>query len=102
MVTLTLIYQVRQLLSYDIILPGETSLSIRVTRVELPGEFSVYKYTPEYVTTHLPGESSENRIRLLERYSILYIQVPLATECPKGQGQKCRSRQLIKCYVIII
>ena len=102
MVTLTLIHQVRQLLSYDVILPGETSLLIRVTRVELPGEFSVYKYTPEYVITHLPEESSENRIRLLEGYSTLYIQVPLAIKCPKDQGQKYRSRQLIKCYIIII
>jgi len=57
---------------------------IRVTGVEFPGESSVYKYAPEYVTTHLPGESSENRIRLLEEYSILYIQVSLTTECPKG------------------
>jgi len=48
--------------------------------VELPGEFSVYKYTPEYVTTHLPGEFSENRIRLLEGYSTLYIQIFLAIE----------------------
>jgi len=53
---------------------------MRVTRVELPGEFSVYKYTPEYVTTHLPGEFSENRIRLLEGYSTLYIQIFLAIE----------------------
>jgi len=75
---------------------------VRVTRVELPGESSDYKYTLEYVTTHLPGESSKNRMRLLKGYSTLYIQVPLATECPKGQGQECRSRQLIKCYVIII
>jgi len=29
-------------------------------------KFSAYKYTLEYVTTHLPGESLENRIRLLE------------------------------------
>jgi len=47
-------------------------------------------------------KSSENRMKLLKKYSTLYIQVPLATECPKGQGQECRSRQLIKCYVIII
>ena len=46
-------------------------------------------------------KSSENRMKLLKKYSTLYIQVSLATECPKGQGQ-CRSRQLIKCYVIII
>ena len=74
------------------ILVRECPSFVRVTGVELPGESSVYKYTPEYVTTHLPGESSENRIRLLEGYSTLYIQVPLATECPKGQGQECRSR----------
>ena len=43
----------------------------------------------------LPDKSSENRIRLLEWYSTLYIQVPLAIEYPKGQGQECRSRQLI-------
>ena len=43
----------------------------------------------------LPDKSSENRIRLLEGYSTLYIQVPLAMEYPKGQGQECRSRQLI-------
>ena len=73
-----------------------------MTRVELPGEFSVYKYTLEYVTTHLPEEFSENRMRLLEEYSILYIQVSLAIEHSKDQGQKCRSKQLIKCYVIII
>ena len=47
-------------------------------------------------------KSSENRMKLLKKYSTLYIQVSLATECPKGQGQECRSRQLIKCYVIII
>jgi len=47
--------------------------TMRATRVELPGEFSVYKYIPEYVITHLLGEFSENRIRLLEEYSILYI-----------------------------
>jgi len=70
--------------------------------VELLGESSVYKYTLEYVTTHLLEESSENRIRLLEGYSTLYIQVLLAIECSKGQDQECRSRQLIKCYVIII
>jgi len=75
---------------------------VRATGVELPQESSVYNYTPEYVTTHLTGESSENRIRLLEEYSILYIQVPLAIECSKGQGQECRSRQLIKYYVTII
>ena len=70
--------------------------------MKLLGESSVYKYTLEYITTHIPGEFSENRIRLLEEYSILYIQVLLATECPIDQGQKCRNRQLIKCYVIII
>jgi len=73
-----------------------------VTRAELPGEYSVYKYTLEYVTTHLPEEYSENRIRLLEEYSILYIQVPLATEYPEDWGQECRSKQLIKYYVIIV
>jgi len=41
--------------------------------VELPGEFLVYNYTPEYVTTYFPEEFSENRIRLLEEYFILYI-----------------------------
>ena len=45
--------------------------SVRVTGVELQEEFSVYKYTLEYVTTHLLGESSENRMRLLKGYSIL-------------------------------
>ena len=50
----------------------------------------------------LPGESSENRMRLLKGYSTLYIQVPLATERSKDQGQECKSRQLIKYYVIII
>jgi len=39
---------------------------VRVTRVELLGESSVYKYTLEYITAHLPEESSENRIRLLK------------------------------------
>ena len=73
--------------------------AVRATGVELPRESLVYIYTPEYVTTHLLGEFSENRIRLLEEYSTLYT---LATEHPKGQGQECRSRQLIKCYVIII
>jgi len=73
-----------------------------VTRAELPGEYSVYKYTLEYVTTYLPEEYSENRIRLLEEYSILYIQVPLATEYPEDWGQECRSKQLIKYYVIIV
>ena len=75
---------------------------MRVTGVELPGEFSVYNYTLEYVTTHLLEKSLENRIRLLEGYFILYIQVLLAIECSKGQDQECRSRQLIKGYVIII
>ena len=45
--------------------------SVRVTGVELQEEFSVYKYTLEYVTTHLLVESSENRMRLLKGYSIL-------------------------------
>jgi len=58
--------------------------SIRVIGAELLGESSDYKYTPEYITTHLLGESLENRMKLLERYSILYIQVPLATEHSKG------------------
>ena len=58
--------------------------NVRVTRVKLPGESLVYKYTLECITTHLPGESSENRMKLLEGYSTLYIQVPLAIECPKG------------------
>jgi len=39
---------------------------VRATRVELPEEFSVYKYTLEYVITHLLGEFLENRMRLLE------------------------------------
>jgi len=76
--------------------------AVRATGVKLLGESSVYKYTLEYITTHIPGEFSENRIRLLEGYSILYIQVLLAIERPIDQGQKCRNRQLIKCYVIII
>ena len=76
--------------------------NMRVTRVKLPGESLVYKYTLECVTTHLLGESSENRMRLLKGYSTLYIQVPLATERSKDQGQECKSRQLIKYYVIII
>jgi len=75
---------------------------VRVTGVELLGESSVYNYTLEYITTYLPGESSENRMKLLERYSILYIQVSLAIECSEDQDQECRSRQLIKGYVIII
>jgi len=45
---------------------------MRVTRVELPGEFSVYKYTLEYVTTYLPGESDKAPRRVL--YSI-YISL---------------------------
>ena len=52
--------------------------------MKLLGESSVYNYTLEYVTTHLPGKSLENRMRLLEEYSILYMQVPLAMECSKG------------------
>jgi len=75
---------------------------MRVTRTKLPGESLVYKYTLEYITTYFLGESSKNRMRLLKGYSILYIQVFLATEYPKNQGQKCRSRQLIKYYIIII
>jgi len=75
---------------------------MKATRVELLEESSVYNYTLEYVTTHLLEEFSENRIKFLEEYSILYIQVPLAMECPKDQGQKHKSRQLIKCYIIII
>jgi len=59
---------------------------MRVIRAELPGEFLVYKYTLEYITTYLLGESSENRMRLLKGYSILYIQVLLATEYPKDRG----------------
>jgi len=59
--------------------------AMRVIRVEwLLGEFLVYNYTLEYVTTYLLEESLENRIRLLERYSILYIQVLLAAEYSKG------------------
>ena len=54
-----------------------------MTGVELPGVSSVYKYTLEYLTTHLPEEFSENRIRLLKEYFILYIQVFLTTEHPK-------------------
>jgi len=60
--------------------------AVRATRVKLLGESSVYKYTLEYITTHIPGEFSENRIRLLEGYSILYIQVLLAIEHPIDQG----------------
>jgi len=75
---------------------------VRVTGVELSEKSSVYKYTPKYVTIHLLGESLENRMRLLEEYSILYIQVPLAIEYFKGQGQEYRSRQLINYYLIII
>ena len=59
---------------------------VRVTRVELLGESSVYKYTLEYITAHLPEESSENRMKLLEGYFTLYIQVSLATECSEDQG----------------
>jgi len=40
--------------------------SLWQTGKELPGESSVYKYTLEYVTTHLPEEFSKNRMRLLE------------------------------------
>jgi len=58
--------------------------SVRVIGAELLGESLDYKYTPEYITTHLPEESLENRMKLLERYSILYIQVLLATEHSKG------------------
>jgi len=66
--------------------PTFTVLSMRVTGVELLEESSVYKYTLEYITTHLPEESSENRMRLLEGYSTLCIQVPLVMEHPKGQS----------------
>jgi len=76
--------------------------SMRATRAELLGKSSDYKYTLEYVITHFPEKSSENKIRLLEGYSILYIQVFLAMEHSKGQSQEYRSRQLIKYYVIII
>jgi len=73
-----------------------------MTVAKLLGEYSVYKYTPEYVITHLPEEYSENRIRLLKGYFILYIQVPLAIEYPEDWSQECRSKQLIKYYVIIV
>jgi len=39
---------------------------VRATRVELPGESSVYEYTLEYVTTYLLEEFLENRMKLLE------------------------------------
>jgi len=52
---------------------SSNTVFVRTTGVELPGESSVYKYALEYVTTHLLEEFSENRIRLLEEYSILYI-----------------------------
>jgi len=53
---------------------------MKATGVELLGEFSVYKYTLEYIITYLLEEFSENRMGLLKGYSILYIQVLLATE----------------------
>jgi len=62
-----------------------------VTEVELLGESLVYKYTLEYITTHYLGESSENRMRLLKKYSILYIQALLVIEYPKGQGYRVSS-----------
>ena len=46
---------------------------MKVTRAELPEESLVYKYALEYITTHFPGKSLENRMRFLEGYSILYI-----------------------------
>jgi len=61
---------------------------MRATKVELTGESLVYKYVLEYIITYLPKKSSENRIRLLEEYS---IRVSLTTEYPKDQDQKCRS-----------
>jgi len=68
---------------------------MRATRVELSGEFSVYKYALGYVTTYLPREFSENRMKLLEEYSILYIQVSLTIEHSKGQGWEYRSEATI-------
>jgi len=47
--------------------------TVRATRAKLPGRSLVYKYTPEYVTTHLPGESLENRMRLLITNGYLLI-----------------------------
>jgi len=38
-----------------------------MTRVEFIGEFLVYKYILEYITTYLLGKSSENRIKLLKK-----------------------------------
>ena len=55
--------------------------------MKLLEEFSVYNYTLEYITIYFLGEFSENRMRLLEGYSILYIQVSLAIEYPKDQNQ---------------
>jgi len=60
---------------------------IKATKVKLLEEFSVYNYTLEYITIYFLGEFSENRMRLLEGYSILYIQVFLAIEYPKDQNQ---------------
>jgi len=50
----------------DIYTIRDSLCTVRATGVKLPGEFSVYKYTPKYITTYLLGKSSENRIRLLE------------------------------------
>ena len=71
--------------------------AMRTIRAELSGEFLVYNYTPEYVTAHLLGKFSENRMRLLKEYFILYIQLPLAIGHFKDQGLECRGRQLTKC-----
>ena len=68
----------------DIYTIRDSLYTVRATGVKLPRESSVYKYTPKYITTYLLGKSLENRIRFLKGYSILYIQVPLATECSKG------------------
>ena len=57
---------------------------MKATRAKLLGESLVYKYALEYVITHLPGKFLENRMRFLEGYSILYIQVPLTMEYPKS------------------
>jgi len=71
--------------------------AMRAIRVELLEEFLVYNYTPEYVTTHLLEKFSENKMRLLKEYFILYIQLPLAIGYLKDQGLECRGRQLTKC-----
>ena len=39
--------------------------AVRAIEVELLRESSVYEYTLEYVTTYLPEESLENRMRVL-------------------------------------